>query len=84
MALCNSLSINQLMFNGWYMDENQITGAHNQKLEAIKTLPVPNAQRISVLIQNDFREILIFSTDSERFQISFCIDSETFLNQSKI
>ena len=47
-------------------------------------LPVPNAQRTAVLIQNDFREIMTFSTDSEQFQNNFCIDSETFLNQSRI
>ena len=51
--------------------------------EQLKT-PVPSIQSASELNQNTFRTILTFSTDSERFQNSFCIDSETSLNQSKI
>ena len=46
--------------------------------------PVPSIQSASELNQNIFRIKLTFSTDSERFQNSFCIDSETSLNQSKI
>ena len=46
--------------------------------------PVPSIQSASELNQNIFRTILTFSTDSERFQNNFCIDSETSLNQSKI
>ena len=46
--------------------------------------PVPSIQSTSELNQNIFRTILTFSTDSEPFQNSFCNDSETCLNQSKI
>ena len=47
-------------------------------------VPVPSIQSASELNQNIFRIKLTFSTDSERFQNSFCIDSEISLNQSEI
>ena len=46
-------------------------------------MPVPCIQSASELNHNIFRIILSFSTDSESFQNSFCIDSDTSLNQSK-
>ena len=45
---------------------------------------MPKIHPASELIQNIFRVNLTFSTDSEGFQNSFCIHSQTSLNQSEI
>ena len=49
-----------------------------------KSRPVPKVQCQSVLIQNNFREILWFSTDSEGFQNQLWSDFWIYLNHSKI
>ena len=63
-----------------------LTSVFNFKTSEI--LSWGNLIRLSNILKDvwfsKLREILISSTDSERFQNSFCIDSDTFLNQNKI
>ena len=51
---------------------------------SLDALPVLYIQSESELNQNIFRINLPFSTDSQKFHNSFCIDSEASLNQRKV
>ena len=46
------------------------------------TVPVPKAQLQSFLIQNNFRSLANFTTDSEKIQNQLWSDFWIFLNQS--